>query len=174
MIEIRSSDLRQLSEQLGRRKSHIETAMRRATGSFVALLKSHVIAEVRKKTGMPRSEMNRIRIRARVVRSRMEASLWVGANPIAVRYLSPRFTSKGIVAGGGENRRTYDRAFMPKKKQGNGLILQRVGKDRLPVEVPKVDINDIVLAVLDREWSHLERYFDARVAAELRLIDSKA
>lgn len=170
MIELRTSDLKELSEQIGRRKSHIEMAMRRAVGSFVSLLRSYVLTEVRKQTGLPRDEMNRVRIRARIVRNKLEASMWVGSNPVAIRYLNPRFTRKGISAGG----KKYPRAFLPRKKKGSGLILQRVGDERLPVEVPRVDINEIVIATLDREWSKLEAYFDKRVLAELQSIDRRA
>lgn len=170
MIDVRTSNLAELSEQIGRRKSHIETAMRRAAGSFVALLRTYVLTDVRKKVGLPRSEMNKVRIRAKIVRNRLQASLWVGSNPVAIRYLNPRFGKKGISAGG----RKYPRAFMPWKKRGSAVILQRVGKDRLPVEVPEVEINDIVIETLDREWAKLEAYFDKRVMAELQLLDRKS
>lgn len=169
MIELRTSNLRELSEQIGRRKSHIETAMRRAVGSFVSLLRSYVLSEVRKKTGLPREEMNKVRIKARIVRNKLQASLWVGSNPVAIRYLRPRFLKKGISVKG----QRYPRAFLPYKKRGSGLILQRVGQSRLPLEVPEIEINDIVLEVLDREWAKLEAYFDRRVRAELEAIDRK-
>lgn len=170
MIDVRTSNLGELSESLGRRKSHIELAMRRAVGSFVALLRSNVLTEVRKRVGLPKTEMNRIRIRAKIVRNKLQASLWVGSNPVAIRYLNPRFGRKGITAA----KQKYPRAFMPWKKQGRGVILQRVGADRLPVEVPEVDINRIVLEVLDREWSRMEAYFDKRVRAELSEIARKS
>lgn len=167
MINVYTSDLDELSRQLGRRKSHIETAMRRAVGSFVALLRSHVLAEVRKRVGLPRDQMQQVRIRAKVVRNRLKASMWVGANPVAVRYLRPRFTKTGVTAAG----QKFPRAFLPRQKRGSSLILQRVGKDRLPVQVPEVPISRIVMEVLDREWGRLEAYFEKRVAAELSNID---
>jgi hypothetical protein len=170
MIDVRTSNLADLSDQIGRRKSHIEMAMRRAAGSFVSLLRAYVLTEVRKRVGLPRAEMNRVRIRSRIVRNRLQASLWVGSNPVAVRYLNPRFGRKGITAGG----KKYPLAFLPYKKRGSSLILQRVGNERLPVEVPRVDINDIVIEVLDREWGKLEAYFDKRVLAELATIDRRA
>lgn len=163
MISVRTSNLAELAENLGRRKSRIEAAMRRACGSFVALLRSEVIGSVRKATGLPRSEMNRIRIKAKIVRNKLEASLWVGANPVAVRYLSPRFTKSGVKAAGTD----FPRAFLPRKKAGSTLILQRVGKERLPVVAPEVDINDIVLEALETHWHRLESYFHKRVEAEL-------
>ena len=100
MIELRTSNLDELSKQLGRRKSHMETAMRRAVGSFVGLLRSIVLKEIRQQTGLPQSEMKRVRIRGKIVRRKMEATLWIGANPVAIRYLNPRFKQKGIKAGG--------------------------------------------------------------------------
>jgi len=170
MIDVRTSNLQDLADQIGRRKSHIEMAMRRAVGSFTALLRSMVLTEVRKRIGLPREEMNKVRIRSKIVRNKLQASLWVGSNPVAIRYLRPRFTKKGVTAGGVK----YPKAFLPFKKRGSSLILQRVGKDRLPLEVPEVDINDIVIEVLDREWSRLESYFDKRVLAELENIDRRA
>ena len=170
---VHSSDLAELSKQLGRRKSHIEMAMRRAVGSFVALLRSYVLAEVRKRIGLPQKEMNKVRIKARIVRNSLQASLWVGSNPVAVRYLNPRFSRNGVSTGRGDSRQTFPGAFMPYQKQGRTLILQRVGKERLPVRAPEVEINDIVLEVLDREWARLESYCDKRVAAELATIDQK-
>jgi hypothetical protein len=170
---VHSSDLAKLSEQLGRRKSHVEMAMRRAVGSFVALLRSYVLTEVRRRIGLPQKQMNKVRIKARIVRNKLQASLWVGSNPVAVRYLNPRFTNKGVSTGRGDSRQAFPRAFLPYKKQGRTLILQRVGKERLPVVAPEVEINDVVLEVLDREWSRLEAYFDKRVAAELQTIDRK-
>jgi len=167
MIDVSTSNLGELAENLGRRKSHIETAMRRACGSFVALLRSEVLGSVRKATGLPRAEMNRFRIRAKIVRNRLQASLWVGANAVAVRYLSPKFTKTGVKAAGKE----FPHAFQPRKKKGSNLILQRLGKERLPVVAPDIDVNDVVLKAIEEHWPRLESYFHKRVEAELRKID---
>lgn len=167
MIDVRTSNLEELAESLGRRKSHIETAMRRATSSFLTHLRSEVLGAVRKRTGLPRAEMNRVRIRAKIERKRLQVSMWVGSSAIAVRYLTPRFTKKGVKAAG----QTFPRAFLPRKKKGSGLILQRVGDERLPVIAPEVEINDIVIEVLEAKWDTLERYYDNAVRRELNKID---
>ncbi len=167
MISVRTTDLAALAENLGRRKSHVEMAMRKATTSFIALLKSEVIGEVRKKTGLPRSEMNRVRIKGSSRRKQLQVSLWVGSSPVAVRYLSPKFTPTGVKAAGTD----FPRAFLPRKKKGSSLILQRVGDERLPVVAPEVDINDTVLEALEKHWDRLESYFDKMVERELLKID---
>ncbi len=167
MIEVRTSNLEDLSKQLGRRKSHIETAMRRSISSFVGALNAKVLGEVRKRTGLPRAEMRRVRIRAKIVRRKLQVSMWVGTSPVAVRYLNPRFTRKGVKAAG----QLFPNTFLPKKKRGSGMLFQRVGTERLPVVVPEVPINDIVLEVLDEQWDNLQAYFDRRVEKELEMIE---
>jgi hypothetical protein len=167
MMEVQSSNLEELAEQLDRRKSHIEKAMRKAASSFVVHIRSEVLGEVRKRFGLPRAEMNRVRIRTKIVRNRLEASMWVGSSPVAVRYLTARWTKAGVKAAG----QTFPNAFLPRKKKGSSLILQRTGKERLPVVAPEVDINDTVLEVLDRKWPKLEAYFDNAVRRELSKID---
>lgn len=167
MMEVRSSNLEELSEQLGRRKSHIETAMRKAASSFIVHIRSEVLGEVRRRIGLPRTQMGKVRIRTRIVRNRLDVSMWVGSSPVAVRYLNARWTKGGVKAAG----QTFPNSFLPGKKKGSGLILQRTGKDRLPVVSPEVEINDIVLEVLDQKWAKLEGYFDRAVERELNKID---
>lgn len=167
MMEVRSSRLDELADQLGRRKSHIETAMRKAASSFVIHIRSEVLGEVRKRIGLPRGQMNKVRIRTKIVKNRLDVSMWVGSSPVAVRYLNARWTKAGVKAAG----QTFPNSFLPGKKKGSGLILQRTGKARLPVEAPKVEINDIVLEVLDQKWARLEGYFDRAVERELSKID---
>ncbi len=167
MISVRTSNLEQLAASLGRRKSHVETALRKATASFVALLRSEVLGEVRKQIGLPRAEMNRVRIKATSIRRKLQVSLWVGSSPVAVRYLSPKFTKTGIKAAGAD----FPRAFMPRKKKGSTLILQRVGDERLPVTAPEISIHDVVLDAIEKHWSRLEAYYDKVVERELLKID---
>lgn len=165
-LSVKSIGIEELSAQLGKHKGDIQTAMRRAAVAFNRELKSSVLSEVRKRIGLSQSDMNKIRIRSAVKRGRLEVSLWVGSNPVDVRYLNPRFVKGGVKV----KSETFDRAFMPWKNKGKTVILQRVGKERLPVVKPDVDINDIVLEVIEKKWSHLESYFYKRVERELLLI----
>lgn len=166
-VNLTTSDLGQLAKALKRRKSHIETAMRRAAVSFNALLRSDVLTEVRRRVGLNRADMNKIRIRSKVARKKLQVELWVGSNPVDIRYLGFRFTRNGVVVGRGESRQTFPAAFMPWKSSGNSVILQRIGKARLPVTRPDIDINPIVIEVIERKWAGLEAYFWKRVEREL-------
>lgn len=154
-ILVESHDLDDLSEFLHRRRSHIESAMRKAARSVLTMLKFHVAAEVKKELNVRAPQLEKIRMRFKVSRKGLNVALWVGSNPVLIQYLRPSVGARGIRAAG----KTYPRAFMPWKGSGDPTIFEREGKGRLPIRRPSEPIDEAVSRVLARQWTGLSGYF---------------
>lgn len=102
-------------------------------------------AELRMKPSIVRRRLRTIA--ARSTSAGAEAAVFVGLNPVAYRWLSPRKTATGVSTKAG----TAKGAFFGKTPKGTAQVFRRKGKQRLPVSVVKAEVAPTAESYLERE-----------------------
>lgn len=65
-------------------------------------------------------------------------TVWYGLDPISLIYLGARQTKQGVTAG----KHTRPGAFIANGRNNNRQVFKRRGKDRLPLDKQRLDVND--------------------------------
>lgn len=87
-----------------------------------------------------------------------EIAVWYGLNPVALIYLQARQTKRGVKASGG---RFVDGGFIANGKNSNRQVFKRRGKERLPIDKQRAEVEDKAGAFIENNLLGASE-FDAR------------
>lgn len=126
--------------------SQLETAAHRALVKVGQWLQTHSLRELGQELGVKQEPLKK-RFRVYPKRQKGQVTFWVGLDPIGIHRLgTPTVTSKGVKV----NRKEYDKAFINPMKSSQLTVYKRRGRERLPIDQVKEDIDQQAMAVLER------------------------
>ncbi|SKA70828.1 hypothetical protein [Desulfobaculum bizertense] len=143
-------------------EKQIQAASRRAVSKLGRWMRSAILRESSRDTGMPRKALKG---RLKMSEDRVAAStrVWVGRNAIPLSALNPRQTRSGVTAGPVQRRHAF---MLPGRR---GPVFKREGRSRLPISVQYEDISKDIERVLQTEiYAEAERKFLHFFRQELR------
>lgn len=114
-----------------------EKALKRAFSGTLKWMRSQVAIRASKEIGIKRSAF-----KGRWFLNQSKRSLWIGLNPVAVhRTGKPTQNKRGVRAA----KEQYDGAFIMEP----GVVMERIGRARLPIDIVTKEVKDEILEVLD-------------------------
>lgn len=160
--------LKTVAKTLSKMPQQVEKAQRRAMRKLMTWLKRAVLRAAAKAAGTTQKVMRKnLRYDPVLSKDRKGISIWVGTNPLKAHRLGVvRWTRrmKGARAG----RRLFEGAWSwgPGSKTGRA-IMERLGDERLPIEVVTVEIHDAVDRAIRQLLPEINSRFETIMLQEL-------
>lgn len=136
--------LERLQRQMAAMPQGVERARRRALGKLSTWVQRQILREAATAAGVPQKIIKAL-LRYRTTRTADVLKIWIGTNPLKAHHLGTvKWTRR--MAGARAGRRLFAGAWSwPNSRKMKGLIVQRTGDQRLPVEVVTVEVHQAVL-----------------------------
>lgn len=135
----------------------LKTATRRSITKTVRYVRRQITRVAAAELGVAQKRFDKARVRVRTIEGDLwEARIWVGTDPYPAHRLGKvRWTPR--MQGARAGRHLFPGTFAHRAPQGP--IFRRVGRERLPIEVETVEVDEAMRANLIRiEREALRRY----------------
>lgn len=156
-LKIDNHQLQEVADQLEATEKAVAKAMRSTIAKMGRWLRVRAGRAIREETQL-KAEHLRKRLKAmkvKVTSNGAYGGVWIGLNPIDLKYLFPEQDGLGVSAGPPGRSQSYEGAFMGPRPGSlapklRGHVFKRTGKARTPIERQAFDIMSSAEKGLDK------------------------
>lgn len=158
--------LERLQRQMAAMPEGVERARRRAIKKLSTWLRRQVLREAATAAGTTQKIL-KVLLRYRATLRDDSISIWIGTNRLKAHHLGTvRWTRR--MQGARVGRRLFESSWSwPDSRRMAGLVVERTGDARLPVDVVTVPIHDAILQRLQALQPEVDARFERLLVQEL-------
>lgn len=159
-LQIEPENLQGVVLELAATEAQAEKALNTTLVKMASWLRSKSVKGLSKELAIQQKVLRR-RLKSFRLKRRSggsEITVWYGLDPIALIYLQARKNKQGVKAYGG---RFVQSAFIASGRNGKSQVFKRRGKERLPVDKQRAEIEDKANTFIEDQLVGTEE-FEAR------------